>query len=195
MNYLAHIYLSFDDPQIMVGNFIADGLSKPSIDHFPEDIQKGIRLHRKIDLFTDTHPIFTQSKRRFSQDFDKFSGILMDIYYDYFLAKNFHLFSDTKLYDYANSTYAILKPYYDIFPSHSQLFYGYMTDRNILFEYSKLSSIELVLYHLSQRIKHPCELHKSIPIIKKHEHEMEDEFFLFFKELISYSKDELASLR
>lgn len=179
----------------MVGNFIADGLPKPSIDHFPEGIQKGVRLHRKIDYFTDTHPIFTQSKRRFSQGFDKFSGILTDIYYDYFLAKNFHLFSDNDLFDYATYTYSVLKPFYEIFPVNSQRFYEYMTNRNILFEYSKLSSIELVLYHLSQRIKHPCELHKSIPIVKEQENEMEKEFFLFFEELISYSKEELASLR
>lgn len=195
MNYLAHIYLSYGDEALTVGNFITDSLKGVDASQYPGRVRDGIRLHRKIDLFTDTHPLFLQSKRRFSGDFDKFSGILVDIYYDHFLARNFAAYSDVPLNAYSQAQYAMLQQYYDTFPPNAQRFFQYMVSRNILFEYSKLSSIEVVLTQLSNRLRHPCSLQDSVPIFAEQQHDMEREFTAFFKELEDYSKAQIELLR
>jgi len=145
-------------------------------------------------VFTDTHPLFLQSKHRFSGEFDKFSGILMDIYYDHILARHFERYSPVPLETYAQQQYEVLRPYYRIFPYNAQRFFQYMSERNILYGYAKLSVIETVLEQLSRRIKHPCELHKSIPIFRQYEKETEQEFFAFFEELQSYCRAEVELL-
>lgn len=195
MNYLAHIYLSFGDEELTVGNFITDSLKGFDASNYPERIREGIRLHRKIDLFTDTHPLFLQSKRRFSGTFDKFSGILVDIYYDHFLARNFGSYSELPLNDYSRAQYAILEKYYDTFPPNAQRFFQYMVSRNILSEYSKLSGIETVLTQLSSRLRHPCSLQDSVPVFIEQQQEMEQEFIAFFRELEDYSKAQIELLR
>ncbi len=194
MNYLAHIYLSFDQEELLVGNFITDSLRGTHIGQYTEGIRKGVMLHRRIDVFTDTHPVFLKSKHRFSSAFDKFSGILTDIYYDHFLAKHFSRYSALPLKDYSLQQYTILKRYYGIFPPDAQRFFNYMVSRDILFEYSRLPGIELVLRQLSSRLKHPCNLHDSVPVMLQHEPEMEQEFFLFFDELVTYSRAQLELL-
>lgn len=177
-----------------MGNFITDSLRGAQVAQYSDGIQKGITLHRRIDVFTDTHPVFLKSKHYFSLQFDKFSGILTDIYYDHFLAKHFRRYSDLSLKDYSRQQYAILQRYYDIFPADAQRFFNYMVSRDILFEYSRLSGIELVLRQLSSRLKHPCNLHDSVPVMLLHELDMEQEFFLFFDDLVAYSRDQLELL-
>ncbi|MBS1634524.1 MAG: DUF479 domain-containing protein [Bacteroidetes bacterium] len=195
MNYLAHIYLSFGNEELMVGNYITDALRGMNINRFSPAVQNGIRLHRKIDAFTDSHPLFWESKRKFSGEFDKFSGILVDIYYDHILARYFERFSEIPLEQYARQQYEVLRKYYPIFPDHAQRFFDYMTSRNILFEYSKLDGIELVLTHLSKRLeRHGCSLQDSVPLFRENMEQIEKEFFAFFDELHAYSRDQAELL-
>ena len=196
MNYLAHSYLSFQQPDLIIGNFIADSIQGNRFEGLTDGIIKGISLHRKIDVFTDSHPIFLTSKHRFSKDFDKYSGVLMDIIYDHYLAKNFSTYSTLSLQQHSNSIYNLLKENYHYLPEPAKRFYGYMTERNILFHYSSLTGIETVLTHLSGRIRNRFELQLAIPILEKHYTEIEEEFFIFFDELQSFCKSqpEFASL-
>ncbi|MES2515969.1 MAG: acyl carrier protein phosphodiesterase, partial [Bacteroidota bacterium] len=143
---------------------------------------------RKIDFYTDFHPIFLTSKHRFSKDFDKYSGVLMDIIYDHFLAKNFHLYSNVTLQEYANDIYAILHKNMDYLPEPARRFYDYMTQRNILYHYSSIKGIETVLTHLSHRIRNRFELQLAIPILETHYKELEEEFLIFFDELQAFCK-------
>lgn len=188
MNYLAHSYLSFQNPDLIVGNFIADSVRGNHFEGLTEDIIKGITLHRKIDSFTDSHPIFLTSKHRFSKDFDKYSGALMDIIYDHYLAKNFHLYSNVALQEYVDGIYSLLDKNMDYLPEPAKRFYSYMTDRNILFHYSSIEGIETVLTHLSHRIRNRFELQLAIPILEKHYTEIEEEFFIFFDDLQAFCK-------
>lgn len=188
MNYLAHSFLSYQKPDLIIGNFIADSIQGNRFEGLTEGIIKGITLHRKIDVFTDSHPVFLTSKRRFSKEFDKYSGVLMDIFYDHYLAKNFSLYSPLSLQQHADNIYDLLKENYDYLPDHAKRFYGYMTDRNILFQYSSLTSIETVLKHLSNRIKNRFELQLAIPLLKKDYTEIEQEFFIFFDDLQAFCK-------
>ena len=102
MNYLAHIYLSGTNDLLKIGNFMADSIKGHDYEKFDSEIKKGILLHRHIDSFTDSHPIYRQSKHRLHEKYGHYSGVIMDILYDHFLAKNWSKFSDEKLDDYAN---------------------------------------------------------------------------------------------
>jgi acyl carrier protein phosphodiesterase len=188
LNYLAHSYLSFQNHDLIIGNFIADSIRGNHFDGLTEDIIKGITLHRKIDFYTDSHPIFLTSKHRFSKAFDKYSGVLMDIIYDHFLAKNFHLYSNVTLQQYADEIYSILHKNMNFLPEPAKRFYEYMTQRNILFHYSSLQGIETVLMHLSHRIRNRFELQLAIPILETHYKELEEEFLIFFDELQAFCK-------
>lgn len=188
MNYLAHSLLSFNDEEILIGNFIADHVRLHQSKHLPERIQKGITIHRKIDMFTDSHPLFIKSKRHFYDGFERYSGVLMDIYFDYLLAKNFHRFSDIALPDYTQNLYAILKKNRVHLPESSQRFLDYVLQNNTFFEYSKMEGIELVLKHLSYRINHGVFLNESLPLFIENESKIEPDFFEFMNDLIEEVK-------
>jgi len=167
---------------------MADSMHGNYFDGLPAGIIKGIRLHRKIDSFTDTHLVYLSSKHRFRKEFDKYSGVLMDIIYDHFLAKNFSKYSSVSLQDYADGVYKILKNNFDVLPENARHFYGYMTERNILYHYSSLEGIETVLTHLSHRIKHRYELQSAIHTLKNEYADIEEEFFVFFNDLLNFCK-------
>ncbi|MDF2448493.1 MAG: phosphodiesterase [Bacteroidota bacterium] len=188
MNYLAHSFLSYNKPELIIGNFIADSLQGNQFEGLTEGIVQGVRLHRKIDSFTDSHPVYLTSKHKFRKDFDKYSGVLMDIIYDHFLARNFHEYSDKNLQDYASYIYYLLKDHYQFLPENAKRFYGYMTERNILFHYSTLDGIESVLTHLSHRIRHRFELQRAIPILEKEYDVIHEEFRVFFDDLQAFCK-------
>lgn len=190
MNYLAHSFLSFQKTELIVGNFIADSLQGNKFEGLNEGIIKGIKLHRKIDSYTDSHPIHLASKHYFRKHFDKYSGVVVDIIYDHFLAKNFKLFSTITLQDYANQVYKLVQQYEQYLPEKAKRFYGYMIERNILYHYSSIIGIETVLTHLSRRIKNRYELQLAIPILKENYTEIENEFFVFFDDLIAFCKNQ-----
>jgi acyl carrier protein phosphodiesterase len=190
LNYLAHTVLSFNKPELIVGNFIADSLQGNRFEGLTEGIIKGVTLHRKIDSYTDSHPVYLTSKYRFRNDFDKYSGVLMDIIYDHFLAKNFKLYSTVSLQQHADHIYKLLKEQDEYLPEPAKRFYSYMTERNILFHYASIEGIETVLTHLSHRIRHRYELANAIPLLKEHYKDLEEEFFIFFDDLLSFCKNQ-----
>jgi acyl carrier protein phosphodiesterase len=190
LNYLAHSFLSFNNPDLIIGNYIADSIQGNRFDGLTDTIINGIKLHRKIDSFTDSHPIYLTSKHRFSKEFDKYSGVLMDIIYDHYLAKNFSLYSPITLQQHSNHVYALLKSNFEYLPEPAKRFYDYMTDRNVLFHYSTIEGIETVLTHLSHRIRNRYELQLAIPILENNYAEIEEEFFVFFDELQDFCKSQ-----
>ncbi len=122
MNFLAHIYLSGDNDFIKIGNFMADGIRGKQFEHFPEDVQKGIILHRFIDTYTDSHDIFRQSTKRLHEKYHHYAGVIVDIVYDHFLAKNWSKYSDENLEDFINRFYNSLHENYAILTEKTQGF-------------------------------------------------------------------------
>src|SRR5690606_6470869 len=112
MNFLAHIYLSGDDPNVVIGNFIADGIKGKDYQKFPTEIQHGILLHREIDTFTDAHPIVRQSTKRLHKNFGHYSGVLVDVFYDHFLAKNWKHYHEQPLAKFVENFYQLLETNY-----------------------------------------------------------------------------------
>lgn len=194
MNFLAHIYLSFDDPEITLGNFFADHIRGNKFKHFPDRIQKGIILHREIDTFTDSHPIAKQSSKRLHQNYSHYSRVIVDIFYDHFLAKNWSRYSKVPLENYVEGFYDLLEENYAILPLATQRIMPYMIADNWLLSYAHLDGISKVLDGMNRRTKNRSKMNFAILDLERHYEAFENEFTLFFKELINFSSEKFSSL-
>lgn len=193
MNFLSHLYLSGNSEGIIIGNFIADSVKGSAINQFSAEIQKGIVLHRKIDTFTDSHPIVEQSKQRLRLKYRKYASVIVDIYYDHFLAKNWDLYSEIELQKFTQDIYSAITNNHTILPEKSVHFTKYMLQHDILFAYSKLEGIEKVLYGMAKRAKFESNMEQAIHDLKEHYVLFENEFKLFFPELKQFVKIELEN--
>jgi acyl carrier protein phosphodiesterase len=193
MNFLAHIYLSGDNDLMKIGNFMADGIHGKHFDNFPIEIQKGIILHREIDTFTDAHPIFRQSTKRLHANYHHYSGIIVDIFYDHFLAKNWSKYSDEKLADFTERFYQSLKDNYDSLTLKTQKMMPYMIDYNWLLSYQTIEGIESVLTKMDTRMKRDSNMRFAVAELRTFHSEFEDEFTRFFEELMAHSKQKIQT--
>lgn len=184
MNYLAHAFFSNNEPNLLIGNFIADHLRGNDFTNYPTEIINGIYLHRKIDTFTDNHESFKASKRIFYNGYERYSGILIDIYSDHFLAKNFENYSGTPLRDFSELAYKTYSQNQHHLPKSSSNFLEYVIKNNIYNAYSSIEGIEKVLFHLSHRIKHSVMLNESINLFRENEEELKSNFDTLFRDAI-----------
>ena len=122
MNFLAHLYLSRHDDQLMIGNFIADSVKGSAWKNYEEPIAAGILMHRKIDDFTDTHPVFRETVALLRPHFRKFSGVVADIYYDHFLAIDYLSYSPESLIEFTKRVHLLLQSSEHIMPVRSAYF-------------------------------------------------------------------------
>ncbi len=194
MNFLAHIYLSFDDDDITIGNFIADSIRGNKYKHFPDRVQKGILLHRAIDTFTDTHPVPKQSSKRLHENYSHYSRVIVDIFYDHFLAKNWKRYADKPLAEFVDDFYDLLEDRYDILPDGVKRMMPYMISDNWIFNYSKMEGIAKVLNGMNRRTQNRSKMNFAILDLEEHYEAFEEEFTLFFEELIAFSKQKYRSL-
>ena len=194
MNFLAHIYLSGNNKMVTIGNFIADGIKSDAYKNYPADIQKGILLHREIDTFTDAHPIVRQSTKRLHKNYGHYSGVIVDILYDHFLAKNWNVYSSVKLKDFVENFYEDLEEHFEILPLRIQNLIPYMIADNWLYNYSKIEGIQRVLDGMNRRTKHVSRMNEATTELKKHYTEFQEEFTLFFNELIPFSREKLIEI-
>jgi acyl carrier protein phosphodiesterase len=194
MNFLAHIYLSFEDDEITIGNFIADSIRGNKFKHLPERVQTGIMLHRQIDTFTDAHPTVRQSTKRLHENYGHYSGIIVDIFYDHYLAKNWKTYSDTPLDVFVDNFYDLLEDNYEILPIGVQRMMPYMISDNWIFNYSKMDGIARVLNGMNRRTKNKSKMNFAILDLEEHYNAFEKEFTSFFEELTAFSKQKYITL-
>ena len=192
MNFLAHIYLSGNNDLLKIGNFIADSIHGNNYMHYDEEIKKGIILHRYIDTFTDAHPTYRKSKHRLHAKYGHYSGVIMDIVYDHFLAKNWKNYSNEKLEDYTTNFYKLLQDNYDILPIKTQKMLPTMTTQNWLKSYSSLDGLEIILFQMDYRTKHRVHMQEAIVEVQEFYSEFEEEFTMFFEELQKYCTEKSA---
>ena len=194
MNFLAHIYLSFGDTEITIGNFIADSIRANKYKHLPERVQQGILLHREIDTYTDSHSIPKKSSKRLHPNYSHYSRVIVDIFYDHFLAKNWYKYSDIPLSVYVDDFYDLLEENYEILPEGVKRMMPIMVSDNWIFNYSKMEGIAKVLQGMNRRTKNKSKMHFAILDLEQHYPDFEKEFTLFFDELITFSKEKFNSL-
>lgn len=195
MNFLAHIYLSGDDPNVIIGNFIADGIKGKNYQKFPLEIQYGILLHREIDTFTDAHPIVRQSTKRLHKNFGHYSGVLIDVFYDHFLAKNWKHYHKLSLAVFVDNFYQLLKDNYTILPKRIQNMMPYMIADNWLVSYAQVSGIERILTQMNRRVSSKTELQLSIVELQAYYTLFEEEFTLFFTLLQNFCDTKLKEIK
>lgn len=195
MNFLAHIYLSGENDHIKIGNFIADGIHGKNFDVFPIDVQKGIRLHREIDSFTDFHPIFRQSKHRLHERYGHYSGVIMDIFYDHFLAKNFSNYSKVPLKDFSENFYKVLDVNLSILTPRFQKILPILKEENWLLMYATIEGISHILYNMDRRTRLRSKMQFSVEELKLFYTEFETEFTLFFAEMENFVKGKIIELK
>lgn len=194
MNFLAHLYLSQNNTNIMIGNFIADHIRGNNYERFSKEIQQGIFLHREIDTFTDAHQIVRKSKRRLHKRYRHYDGVIIDIFYDYFLAKNWDSYSAIPLDIYTKSMYKLFDEKSSELPIKSQNFIKYMIKYNILFNYKNKVGIEKVLNGMNARTKGKSQMNLAIEDLDLLEKDLEEDFTLFFVDLIKFTNQKFKEL-
>ncbi|WP_299162603.1 acyl carrier protein phosphodiesterase [uncultured Eudoraea sp.] len=194
MNFLAHIYLSFGDDEITIGNFIADSIRANKYKHLPDRIQKGILLHREIDTYTDSHPIPRVSSKRLHQNYSHYSRVIVDIFYDHFLAKNWKQYSDTPLDIYVDKFYDLLEDNFTILPDGTKRMIPYMISDNWLLNYAQMDGISRVLNGMNRRTNNKSKMNFAILDLEKNYEAFEVEFTAFFNELVVFSKQKYTSI-
>ena len=194
MNYLAHIYLSGDDPGVIIGNFIADGIKGKKYLKQPPSFQKGILLHRFIDSYTDAHPTFKQSTKRLHENYGHYSGVIVDILYDHFLAKNWSNYSKVPLEEYTLQFYQLLNDNYQMLPTRIQKMMPYMIADNWLLSYATMKGIGRILYQMNQRTRNRSKMNFAILELETYYDQFEAEFESFFNQLQEQCKLKLATL-
>ncbi|WP_299062364.1 acyl carrier protein phosphodiesterase [uncultured Polaribacter sp.] len=178
----------------MIGNFIADHIRGNKYDGFSKEIQQGILLHREIDTFTDAHEIVRKSKRRLHVRYKHYDGVIIDIFYDYFLAKNWANYSAIPLDVYTAAVYTLFDKIKDDLPVKSQNFINYMIEYNILFNYQFKEGIAKVLNGMNSRTKGKSQMNLAIEDLNILENELEEDFTVFFKDLQKFTFNKLIEI-
>lgn len=189
MNYLAHFLLSADNADLIVGNFIADDVKGKKYLQYPKGIQNGIIMHRAIDDFTDSHPVVGQSKKLIRKHQQKFTPVVMDILYDYFLATNFHHYSQEGLLPFSKQIYQILNSRFDILTPKTKYILHYMQKNNWLYNYSTVDGIKRALTGMSQRTPYQNNMHVAHHLLNDFHEELLDDFKVFYPELHQFVKN------
>jgi acyl carrier protein phosphodiesterase len=194
MNYLAHLVLSGVDKELRIGNFIADSVRGKNFSRFPERVAQGIMVHRYIDTFTDNHPIVKQSKNLIRPTYGLWSSVIVDLYYDHFIAANWSDFHPVELEKYTLSFYADLEEYWDILPPRIQRFYPVMVEHNWIYSYRTVKGMSQILYQMNKRTKGKSNMQNADKELILHYDLLETQFRLFFTELQTYSKELILEL-
>lgn len=159
MNYLAHSLLSFSDGQI-TGQFLEDFIKNKERFSFPEEIQKGIKLHREIDTFTDSHPAISEAKKVFSPLVRLYAGAFVDVAFDYFVA---HSMSDQELYKHSQKVYAALWKNEEWLPENLKKMLIKMGQDNWLYNYKEDWGIDFSMRNVLNKAKY---LEKDLPVFQ-----------------------------
>lgn len=193
MNYLAHMYLAGDSEESVVGNVLGDFVKGRIGDEFPSGIADGIRVHRKIDAYTDSHETVLRCKRLISPERRRFSGIIVDLAFDHLLAVNWDDYSELPLGEFIRKTYAVLARNADAMPQRPREVFQIMIEEDWLWSYRELEGIGLALDRIAIRIKRRFGRENSLPgaaeEIARNYGALEDNFRVFFPELISFARD------
>lgn len=190
MNFLAHAYLSFGNDEVLVGNMISDFVKgRKQFDYSPT-IQAGIRLHRNIDYFTDTHSATATARRVFQKEYRLYSGAFIDVVYDYFLANDTNEFTKESLASFAQETYDSLNRNYEVLPVHFQKMLFYMERQNWLYNYREPWGIYKSFGGLVHRAKYMNDSRPAEKLFEDNIELLEEQYRLFWKDLKSFAEQQ-----
>jgi acyl carrier protein phosphodiesterase len=189
LNYLAHLFLSGTDPEMILGNFIADHVKGSDVLKYSENVRKGISMHRAIDTFTDQHPVVKQSISRLRTDFRKYAGVIVDMYYDHYLSANWDDYSHQDLVQFTKTRYDILNTFQKILPARSARLLFFMEKQNWLLSYGSFDGMQQAFNGMSRRTTFESKMELAVVNLKSGYQLFEQEFRQFFPELQLFVKN------
>jgi acyl carrier protein phosphodiesterase len=194
MNYLGHAFLSFNDPELLTGNMIADHVKgKLALNNFPDGVRKGIELHRKIDSFTDDHPASQRAKILFRQDYGLYAGAIIDSLYDHFLANDpKHFSSETMLLHFTLQVYQKLEENKNSFPQEFAQYFPYMKEHNWLYNYRTLPGMKRSLEGVYRRAKYMPVPDKAYEIFVGYYYQLAQCYYEFIDDVLRFVKVQLS---
>lgn len=195
MNYLAHARLSFADADVLTGNMISDFVKGKSKFDYPFKIQTGITLHRMIDSFTDNHEATKEAKEVFRPAYRLYSGALVDVVYDHFLATDKAEFTEESLQAFAVETYEMLAGNQSFFPSKFAVMFPYMQSQNWLFNYRHRWGIQKSLQGVVRRSAYLTESETAFKLFEQHYELLQTCFRRFWPAIKGHAAAGLADLR
>lgn len=187
MNYLAHAYLSFNQPDILAGNLISDFVKGKKKFNYSTGVQQGIALHRAIDEFTDNHVITKTARKFFQPHYGLYSAVFMDVVYDHFLACDKNEFNDASLMNFSQNTYQMLDLYEPVFPDQFRLLYPYMKKHNWLYTYKNTAGIQRSFEGISYRALYISEVNTAFKVFIDNYEALQKYYTLFFPSLKTFA--------
>ena len=173
---------------------MADGVRGKQYLDYDSEIQKGIVLHRAIDTFTDAHPLFRKCTKRLHSKYHHYSGVIVDVFFDHFLAKNWNLYSEEALKNFVQNFYTSLTTYETHLTEKAERMKPYMIEQNWLMSYQSIEGIEKILTQMDRRTKNVSMMRNSVTELKLYYSEFEHHFTHFFEELRAFSSEKLLTL-
>lgn len=184
MNFLAHSYLSFQQPGLIVGNYLGDFLRNPQVELLPAPVRKGVDVHRMIDSYTDTHKIVKSATRLLHPTMGKYSPVVIDIYFDYLLSKRWMDFSKDRLEVHCKEAYRILLEHDYLMSDRIASRMRRMVADRWLENYQTYEGLQRIFNFLSKRAKFTSNLDEAPAVLQSLESELEAIFVTFFPEII-----------
>lgn len=183
MNFLGHLYVSGNTPLVIVGNFMADEIKGRDLSKYHPDVERGIRMHRAIDSFTDKHPLQHAGRARVRQYAGRYSGVVMDMFYDHLLAKDPHWWAEESLSEFAARMYALLPEHADLMTERTQHLLHYMVSRDWLTSYRTIEGIGQAISGLARRVPKGESMIGVEHILEAQFDQFNEEFHAFLPEL------------
>ena len=195
MNYLAHAYLSFGDPEVLAGNLISDFIKGKKKYDYPAGIQKGIALHRAIDTYTDDHPATKEAKEILRPVYRLYSGALVDVLYDHFLATDVNEFTKESLFDFSQQVYASIDRQIQWLPERFTKMFPYMKTQNWLFNYHTMWGTEKSLEGVVRRSRYLTESGAAYHLFEQHYQLFSHCYRQFWKDMLPFARQQYEILR
>ncbi len=194
MNYLAHLYLAGDNPKAQVGQVLADFVAAREIDCFEPGIRAGIRAHQRIDVFTDSHPVVAAARRRMAAPYRRYGNILLDVFFDHFLAKNWGRYrADVSLEEFSQQRYQVLIEHSDVHRERFQRVVTSMQNGDWLGSYRDVDNIDRALRGISRRLTRENPLTTGVSVLRDQYDELEADFKTFFPQLEHFVRERTAA--
>ena len=183
MNHLAHLYLSSDNEEEMVGQFIADAVKGNDFNLYSLNIRNGILLHRWVDSFTDTHDLVKELRAEYRPKLGLYSGVLIDLVFDYFLAKDFQIHSGRDLAEFQQFTFRVLNKHEESFPDKMKNYFFHMKDKEFMLKYAHPVGMAVIVRQMGMRIPRGESLVTAGDFFDDYVEMASDYFSSFFEEL------------
>ncbi len=199
MNFLAHLYLAEPTPESMIGNLLPDLTTGPPPADLHPDVLAGADTHRRVDAYTDTHPVFARSRARFRDRHGRFSAILTDLFYDHVLARDWHQYHDQTLDTFIDEAHELLTSHPDLMPEAMRPIINRMVEQNWLRCYATTEGMAVVLGMMSrrftERLRRPIDLTGAVDDLPQINSALTDDFAAFFPQLIAYIRESNTALQ